>query len=281
MDSWLLNPQNPGLPQDPKKLVMTKTGEPYQPVRIYYQVFNQKTVLGALKKLRCMDFDTAQQRWLWLYEQEAKKLRFDVSYRQLSKDDRPLILAVFTFFASDQMILDCRSFDRAIYALEFFDKRINYRAATPTRIRIANRFFEVDEMPAPEQYTQFLDRLFEREDIKPPNFDELEAKLKNLAAEQEETERAEAAITAYLEEIASKPLPEVEELPLHVHEDGITTLALALRMRQTEALEHWRGNTSFSQLDILSKLLELESITVGEEEAVEVEAEADEDAPET
>jgi hypothetical protein len=38
-----------------KKLLMTMTGEMHQPVRLYYQVFDQAAVLQAFAKLRCMD----------------------------------------------------------------------------------------------------------------------------------------------------------------------------------------------------------------------------------
>lgn len=35
----------------------TSTGELFQLVRVYYQIFNQGTVLGVFKKLRCIDFE--------------------------------------------------------------------------------------------------------------------------------------------------------------------------------------------------------------------------------
>jgi hypothetical protein len=38
-----------------KQPVSVKTGEFYQPVRIYYQVFKLKTVQAALRKLKCIE----------------------------------------------------------------------------------------------------------------------------------------------------------------------------------------------------------------------------------
>ncbi|NJO43764.1 MAG: hypothetical protein HC865_25135 [Cyanobacteria bacterium RU_5_0] len=59
-----------------KTLITTRTGEPYQPARVYYQVSNQKTVIGAFKKLRCMQFEPSLSSWRWLYDQEAKNYSF-------------------------------------------------------------------------------------------------------------------------------------------------------------------------------------------------------------
>jgi len=50
-----------------KKLLMTMTGEIHQPVRLYYQVFDQAAVLHAFAKLRCLDEDQDNHRWVWLY----------------------------------------------------------------------------------------------------------------------------------------------------------------------------------------------------------------------
>ena len=61
-----------------KTLITTHTGEPSQPVRIYYQVVKPKTVLGVFKKLRSVYFEQPLKLWRWTYEHEAKKLRVDV-----------------------------------------------------------------------------------------------------------------------------------------------------------------------------------------------------------
>ncbi len=68
------------MPDEDKILLTNLTGEPYQIARVYYQIFNRKTVIGAFNKLRCIKFDPPGNRWVWLYEAEAKKLRFDNSY---------------------------------------------------------------------------------------------------------------------------------------------------------------------------------------------------------
>ena len=65
-----------------KQLLMTMTGEIHQPVRLYYQVFDQAAVVKVFSALRCMDDDRDQTRWVWLYHGEAKKLKFHTAYSE-------------------------------------------------------------------------------------------------------------------------------------------------------------------------------------------------------
>jgi hypothetical protein len=59
-----------------------------------------------------MEFDPQRDRWVWLFEAEAKKLRFQKTHNQLSKSVRPLVIGAFTFRGENQMLLDVRSCDR-------------------------------------------------------------------------------------------------------------------------------------------------------------------------
>ena len=80
-----------------EQLLMTMTGEMHQPVRLYYQVFDQAAVLKTFAKLRCMDDDQDNQRWVWLYHGEAKKLKFHTSYAAIPRKMRPIVLGSFRF----------------------------------------------------------------------------------------------------------------------------------------------------------------------------------------
>jgi hypothetical protein len=46
---------------------------------------DKKAVIKRFSKLRCMDFDRADNRWVWLYYGEAKKLKFKKPYSSLSQ----------------------------------------------------------------------------------------------------------------------------------------------------------------------------------------------------
>ena len=76
-------------------ILATLTGEYYQPVRLHYRVLDQSGLQRAFKSLRCLDYDRTQHRWVWLYDHEAKGLRFKQSYDDLPKQARPIVLGSF------------------------------------------------------------------------------------------------------------------------------------------------------------------------------------------
>ena len=78
------------------------TGELYQPVRVFYQVAKKNAVLGRFKRLRCIDYDQSQNRWLWHYKEEAKDIKFTKSYREIPKKDRPVVLGYFTWKTEEE-----------------------------------------------------------------------------------------------------------------------------------------------------------------------------------
>jgi hypothetical protein len=259
MDSILSVPQA----KQKRQLVVTKTGEPYQPIRVYFQVSNYKTLLRAFDKLNCVAWEDLPQRWIWLYEQETRKLRFDISYKDIAKVDRPLILAEMTFPSQSEMYFDARSVDRALYGIEFFSKRINWRVAKATRLRIVNHFFSVEQVkqqPLHEYYGDFFDRA----DVKIPDPVALTAKLDEIEATHADSDERIAAIDAYFAEEAKQPLAEVEEIEIDFQDFGMMPITMALKMRQIEAFERWHGNTSINQLEIMQRFMEWDEIENGE-----------------
>src|SRR5713101_6053801 len=103
-----------------KQLLMTMTGEMHQPVRLYYEVYDQAEVLKVFAKLRCVEFDREQKRWIWLYQHEAQPLKFATSYDAIPRQRRPIILGAFLLPHDDVMCLDVRSWERAAKVIVFF-----------------------------------------------------------------------------------------------------------------------------------------------------------------
>jgi hypothetical protein len=247
--------------QEKKVLISTYTGEPEQPVRIYFRVYNAKTVLGVFKKLRCVYFEPARNCWRWIYDHEAKKIRFDISYNKVPKQYRPVVLGDFFFRGDQEMFLDVRSFERASKAIAFFYHRINRRAAEITKIRVVNKFFSNSEPLLEERLTPPFDYFFERDDIEIPDPQELENKLQDIEQEIEDKDTRMAAFDAYIEEQITKTLPEIEEIPAHIYEDGLIHLEMSLIIRHMEATEHWNGNKNYNRLDVFQDLFgDLEDI---------------------
>lgn len=236
-----------------KPALCTSTGELFQLVRVHYEVFNQKTVLGVFKKLRCIDFDADRNRWVWLFDNEAKKLRFGKSHNQVPKNMRPIVIGYFTFRGEEQLLLDVRSYERATKAISFFDKRISQRAAKVTYLRVVNKLFDSTREKAKELTQQSPDIFFDRDDIARPA-SELTEKMKQLKAEHTEIEARQQVALAWLEQQAQAPLPEVEEIPANFYEDGIEALEVSLNLRKLELLERWKGNKGASMLNIIQNL---------------------------
>ena len=241
----MTNPQSP---------LYTSTGEMFQLARVYYQVFNRTTVLGVFKKLHCIDFDSKGNRWVWLFEHEAKKLRLGKSYSQVSKEVRPVVIGSFTFRGEDQMLLDVRSWERATQAIEFFDKRINRRAAQVTNLRIVNKLFESSREQVQEFSQQSPDRFFDCDNVVRTG-EGLMANIEQLKTVQDIETRRQKAL-ALLEQHAKTSLPEVEELATHFYEDGIEPLRVSLKLRQLELIERWNGNGDVNMLNIIQNYIQ-------------------------
>jgi|RhiMetdeSRZDD1v2_1073273.scaffolds.fasta_scaffold500966_2 hypothetical protein len=230
-----------------KQLLMTMTGEIHQPVRLYYQVFDHAAVLKAFTKLRCLDEDQDNQRWVWLYHGEAKKLKFHTSYAAIPRTMRPIVLGAFRFTSVQDMTLDVRSWECATQAVVFFDRYLKRSIARVTHAAIVNRLFPytTDGLPV-------LEGLFAQ-----VTTIDGEAILRSMAASlqsiQDPAQRMDKAFTL-MEHQSHAQLPAVERFPVHFYEDGITSLENALRLRQIVAFEHWRGHTTCTLGEVIQKV---------------------------
>src|SRR5208283_712534 len=128
-----------------KPILATMTGEYFQPVRLHYRVFDQANLARAFETLRCVARDPTQQRWVWLYEDEAKKLQFNQSYAQIPKHLHPLVLGSFFPRAKDTLLLDLRSCERALLAIPFFDTYLPRGTVKVTEAEVVNKLFSAIE----------------------------------------------------------------------------------------------------------------------------------------
>src|SRR5713101_6053120 len=232
-----------------KQLLMTMTGEIQQPIRLYYQVFDQAAVLQAFAKLRCMDDDQDNHRWVWLYHGEAKKLKFHTSYAAIPRKMRPIILGSFRFGNAEDMSLDVRSWERATQAVVFFDRYLARSIAQVTHAAIVNHLFAYTTGGLPE-----LEGVFA-----PDTITEIDGEAMLLRAAEslqtiQDPGQRMAMAFAMMEQQAKEPLPDVEKFLVHFYEDGITSLENALRLRQIVAFEHWQGHTDYTLGDIIRKV---------------------------
>jgi hypothetical protein len=238
-----------------KRLLCTTTGEIFQLARVGYEVFNKKSVISVFKKLRCLNYDPLKSRWVWLFENEAKNLRFGRTYNQLPKEIRPVVIGVFTFRDETHMNLDVRSFERATKAIEFFDRRINRHVAKVISLRVVNQLFEATQEQSQKLIQESADIFFERDDLPRPKGEELIAKIETLKEKYEDIETRRQVAIEWIMQQALESLPKIEEIPTHYYEDGISPLETALHLRQLQLLEQWKGNENVNSLSILHKIM--------------------------
>ena len=56
-----------------KILLATMTKEPFQLARIYYDLFHKEKIQQIFSKLRCIEYDQSQDRWVWLCDGSLPK----------------------------------------------------------------------------------------------------------------------------------------------------------------------------------------------------------------
>lgn len=230
-----------------KTLLMTLTGEIFQPIRVYYDLFDKTKAVKALSKLRCIKFDSTKGRWVWLYADEAKRIKLKKSYSDVPKKLRPIVLGSFFFKKEGEMYLELRSFERATEAIVFFDRYIDRSIAKVIDVITVNRLF------SSEEYKINLDVLFADKKVVNNNPEDLLKQMEPLKEEKSIKKRLKTAFSFIMKEV-KKQLPEVERFPIHFCEDGITPLKTSLIMRQNIALEYYKGNKNYNFMDILKKV---------------------------
>ena len=236
-------------------LLTTVTGEPFQPVRLYYTIPAKPFVTRILSQLRCMDEDRESGRWVWLYTAEAEPLTFSRPYAELPAEVHPVVIGTFRFPKKGGMTLEVRSFERAIAAANFFGPIFGPRVVT-RRVRVINRWFGAEELVGGlEQLDRHLDQNVTTID---PRI--AEEKMERYVADAKTQEEKRRALEQYYEDRRRerRDVPLIEDFPLAPEEEtpDFMHLAMTLRLRSLRAHEHWNGNTNLILQDIIYRLAE-------------------------
>lgn len=235
-----------------RALLSTVTGEPFQPVRLYYAIPNKSAVTKVFARLRCMDEDADAGCWVWLYEREAAKLKFGNPRESLPAAVHPIVIGRFHLEES-QMSLAVRSNERAIQAAKFFKPLLGPDVVL-TRARVFNRWFDAQEAAGG------LDRLDELLDANVTYVDPKDAEdafEQAMKGTQTPAEK-ERALAAYARERRRHDVPLVEDFPLHAEEEtaDLRDLKFTLELRMMRAYQHWKGNTRVTLADLIHQLVE-------------------------
>lgn len=238
-----------------RALLVTTTGEPYQPVRLHYTIPSKAFVTRILSRLGCVAEDRANARWGWLYMAEAEALTFSRPRAELPDEVHPVLIGTLRFPKSGGMMLEVRSTARAIEAARFFGALFGPRVVL-RRLRIVNRLFDASEL------TSGLDALDRHLDRNVTVIDprESEERLNRYLAGARTPEERAAARERYHQDRRRerRDIPLVEDFPLAPEEEtpDFQHLAMTLQLRAIRAWEHWAGNTQLILADIIEKLAE-------------------------
>ncbi len=221
-----------------RQIFKTMTGEIILPIRLYYNLHSKSGLQAKFTNLRCMNYDRAGDRWVWLYDGEAKNLKFSTPYSSIPPHKRPIVLGSFYSRVDDQMYLDVGSVERAVKAIGFFDKHIKRVVAEVEYVAIYNKVCSsMEEHPG-----SCFDKLFS--EIHTEDIDLiLEKKLADASASMKE-----GRITEMMND---KSFELIEAFSAHYYEDGIHNLETSLIAREAVAVARWSGKADYCLTDFI------------------------------
>ena len=243
-----------------RRLLMTLTNEPVQPVRLYYSISDRAVVSRKLGTLECVVEVPEERCWQWLFHAEAASLRFGGGYEDVPKERRPIILGRIRFPTNSSMILQTNSIARAIGASRFFACHLE-SDCTAIRCRLVNRLFAAEDGRL-EELMKTLDQ-----DVIVIDPREAEAaftrEFKNVRTNDDAERVAAESLERKLQ--SKEDVPLIEDFPLAPEEEtpDFRHLAFTLQLRLIRAMEHWRGNTDLTLTALIMRTVQ-EGVLAGE-----------------
>jgi hypothetical protein len=243
------------LSKDTKKrqLLATMTGEPFQPVRLYYSIPDRSFVIKKLQTLKCMVEVPHEQCWQWLFDAESKSLLFPGGYNDVPKEKRPIVLGRISFRNNGGMMLQTNSLSRAIEGAKFFGHRFGPKVVA-IRVRLVNRCFAGDE----GDMSVLMKTLDKDVAVIDPREAEEEFKRDFEGVRTVEDYNRAAKVNVERKLKNREDVPMVEDFPLAPEEEtpDFRDLTITLRLRGIRALEHWNGNTHLTLAAIIVRMVE-------------------------
>jgi hypothetical protein len=240
-------------PEHADELAMTTTGEIVQLVRLHYEVLDMDQLRDTFARLRCMEYDASQRRWVWLYTGEAMGLVFKGS--RVADD---VILGEFVFKGTEDGMLTLRSIERAIHAILFFDEHVLRTTARVAGVTISNRLLSTAEAAS----IGSLDRYFDHAHVVAKEPESLGQDLKSFAADIPDERERSATVMHYMDDKAKQPVPAIERFPLHYDGEGIRSLEARFAPHQVIAMRHWRGETDYTRYDMMRDIIRHSEIAI-------------------
>jgi hypothetical protein len=195
-------------PESADQVAMTTTGELVQLIRLHYEVRDIEQFRTARASVRCIDYDASQARWVWLYTEEAKTIPFN---DRRAADNT--VLGEFVRKGPEEVVLNLRSFERALHAIAFFDTHIPRAVARVTAMTVSNRLVSVAEAAA----LGSLDQYFDTAEVVVQDPAVFLQTLHDRAARTPDAHERFALVEHAMADYAQTPVPAMERLPLHYY----------------------------------------------------------------
>ena len=226
----------------------TKTGELYQPVRIYYDIRQSHKVRPLFKKLHCLAFNDTNHCWIWQYTGEAENIEFE---KRPVNPAKPVVLGAFVFNGPEHMHLDVHSIERALAAMSFFDTYLSRRIARITHLSIVNRLFSSQKAHA---FT--FDRCDAANALAEDPIASVLHVLDALQARSYDEHEKMRMIESSLNGKADTLFPEVEHIAIRFSQRKLNQLWFLLGSRQYVAIQHWKGKIRYSNADYIRDMVQ-------------------------
>lgn len=226
-----------------KGLVVTTTGEPFMPARLYFRFLNKKSLIKALDRRYCIDWN-GDNTFIISYWEEAKTIELKVPYDKVPEEVFPVLLARGHFVSPVEVHVDVRSFERAIGILKFLNKYIGPEFMYATHIATYNRFTEVQGKNAEDIGNLDHNEVFSEENLQQAA---QKIDLHELSSDEEEMEKK-------WEKMMEQPIPTVQKLPVKNSRSGLAQLQLSLTVAQLFAQACLKENKDFRFKDMFSLL---------------------------
>lgn len=246
-----LTPFHPTVHANQSMPLWTKTGELFQPVRLYYAIRKPQKIQKCLHALQCMRSESTPNRWIWLYTAEASTIALEKKTVHLKK---PVELGTLVLFGEHNLFLDVHSIERALAAMMFFDRRLPRRLVKMSHVSIVNSLFDPHtahtfQFPAcPASDAQANDPIL-------TIFQRLDALTKRGHTPQEKRD----AVASYLQATVTPVFPRIEHLALRFSRKTYRQIRFLLESRQYVAIQRWKGYDQITLTDYVYALIQAES----------------------
>lgn len=247
-------------------VVYTTTKEPMMPVRLYYKIHNEDLLIKFLKRLKCIGFES-KKNFILAYYKEAKNLDLEVYYQDVPEGLYPVSLAYGCIKQNSILHLDLKSLQRAVCIIDFLGKHIPPTIMEITSFANSNKLTvtynkqELEELLALdfdqifiEGRIQVIDQVIKLDDKK-------KEKVPPGSSNPENLHETLEMLMPYIEEENLVNYPDVERILINYnrkrHDSLIAWLSMRALIKEVVAIAHYKGNSSYSSMDVIQELFEI------------------------